>query len=280
MKKLINYPTFLVIGAQKCGTTWLSQMVSQHPEVAVTPKKELHFFDHSSNYRKGLEWYRNQFSGTPSTKAVGEFTPNYFWTSQHELGMNKEINHQGIPELVHESFPNIQLIVSLRNPVNRAISAYYHHIRNGRITPKMSLSQVMGQYGLISMGYYDVHLTNWMKFYSSDNFLILIYEEDIQDEKKHKTLENVFRHIGVNDKFNPTGIYSKYAIRSSPFEMRIKQYPSIIKKGFRRIIPESIKESDFFSIPVSEKEKDALREIFKPHNRNLEKMIKRKIPWK
>ena len=280
MKKLKNYPTFLVIGAQKCGTTWLSHMVSQHPEVAVAPKKELHFFDHPSNYRKGLEWYRNQLPVTPSTKAAGEFTPNYFWTSQNEKGISKDWNHESIPELVHESFPDIQLIVLLRNPVNRAISAYYHHIRNGRLTPKMSLSQVMRQYGIVSMGYYDVHLSNWLKFYSSDNFLILIYEEHIQDEKKPETLENVFRHIGVDDKFIPTGIFSKHGIRSSHFEMRIKHYPYIIKKGLRRIIPESIKESDFFSIPVSEKEKDSLREIFKSHNRNLEKMIKRKIPWK
>ena len=82
MKKQNTGPTFLVLGAQKCGTTWLAKMVSQHPDVSVATKKEMHFFDKAYNYQKGLNWYEEQFDITSSTKAIGEFTPNYFWTSE------------------------------------------------------------------------------------------------------------------------------------------------------------------------------------------------------
>ena len=91
MKTLIKHPTFLVIGAQKCGTTWLAEMVSQHPEVAVGKVKELSFFNKIPNYRKGLKWYEDQFNVTGSTKAIGEFTPNYFWTSNDEKEINRNL---------------------------------------------------------------------------------------------------------------------------------------------------------------------------------------------
>lgn len=280
MQKLIIYPTFLVIGAQKCGTTWLARMVSQHPEVSVASKKELHFFNNVYNYQKGLEWYRCQFLISSSTKAVGEFTPNYFWTGQDE----KEITGSGrianIPKLVHEAYPNIQLIVCLRNPVDRAISAYYHQIRSRRVTPKQSILEVAERFGIKTMGYYDIHLSNWMSYYPPDNFLILIYEEDFEDERKRTTLERVLQFIDVDVMFDPTGIFSRYNVQSSHFEMRIRHYPYIVKMGLRRILPESVKMSRIWEIIVREKEKQTLMEIFEPHNKNLEKMIGRKLPWK
>jgi hypothetical protein len=73
-------PTFLCIGAQKCGTTWLATAVSQHPEVGTGRKKELHFFDQREAYARGLDWYESQFRTGPETRAVGEFTPNYWRT--------------------------------------------------------------------------------------------------------------------------------------------------------------------------------------------------------
>ncbi|RYJ02932.1 MAG: sulfotransferase, partial [Actinomycetales bacterium] len=54
-------PTFLCIGAQKCGTTWLASAVAQHPEVGTGRKKELHFFDQRAAYERGLDWYESQF---------------------------------------------------------------------------------------------------------------------------------------------------------------------------------------------------------------------------
>ena len=78
MKK--NLPTFLGIGAQKAGTTWLYKKLVQHPEIWIPPKKELHFFDNSSHYLKANPLAR-VFSSTPSqrkrmmheTKKIGKY---------------------------------------------------------------------------------------------------------------------------------------------------------------------------------------------------------------
>jgi hypothetical protein len=278
LETLLTYPTFLVIGAQKCGTSWLAQMMSQHPEVSTGAEKELHFFNKVYNYQKGLEWYRSQFSITPDTKAVGEFTPNYFWTSEDEREMGGRTRN--ILKLVHETYPNLKLIVCLRDPVDRAVSAYYHHINMGRVQPKQSIIEVADYHGIKSMGYYDIHLSNWMNYYTCDNFLVLIYEKDLQDNMKRKSLERVFRYIGVDNTFEPNGIFSKYHVRRSHFEMRIRHYPFHIGKGLRLLVPERIKMSKIWEISVREKEKETLREIFKPHNKNLEEIIGSRLPWK
>ena len=279
MHKLVTYPTFLVIGAQKCGTTWLAQMVSQHPEVSVASKKELHFFNYVHNYEKGLEWYRNQFSISTKTNAVGEFTPNYFWTDQDHNEITRSERIANIPELVHKAYPNMKLIICMRNPIDRAISAYYHHIRAGRVTAKQSIIEVAQRYGIKTMGFYDVHLKNWMSYYSHGNFLILIYEEDFEDIRKKHTLERVFQFINVDDKFVPNGILDRYNVQSSHFEMRINSDPYIIQRGLKRILPEKVKMSRIWDILIKEEEKKILMEIFEPHIKNLEKMMGREIPW-
>src|SRR5688572_26171231 len=75
-------PNFLVIGAQKSGTTWLAEMLRQHPDVYTSPKKELHYFDLKANYALGIDWYRQQFAGETGQRAIGECTPNYLWVSE------------------------------------------------------------------------------------------------------------------------------------------------------------------------------------------------------
>ena len=145
-------PTFLVIGAQKCGTTWLGKMLCQHPQVCGPAKKELHFFNKPENYQKGLKWYIRQFSTVPCAKATGEFTPNYFWTYDGNKTMCDQNILEDIPKLVHDFNPDMKLILLIRNPVNRAISAYYHHIRKGRISPHEKILDVKDIYGIQSMG--------------------------------------------------------------------------------------------------------------------------------
>jgi hypothetical protein len=266
-------------------------MLSQHPEVCVPSKKsyiffnkihkELHFFDKRQRYEYGLEWYKSWFKIAPSTKAAGEFTPNYLWTNERNNLTTKDEKSWNIPELVHKHYPNLKLIVSLRDPVERAISAYYHHIRKGRLDSRQSILSVAEKYGIVSMGYYDNDLRQWMRYFSPGNFLILIYEEDLKDENKRVTLKKIFKHINVNDLFVPQNIFSKYYARNTHFEMRLVRYPipAIIRKIFSSIMPGFIKHYRLWNIQISDQEKAALRALYNPHNRNLEKILDRKLPW-
>jgi hypothetical protein len=124
-------PTFLIIGAQRAGTTSLAAYVGRHPDIegprAADPSlywvKELHFFD--ENYWRGTDWYRAFFPLIARERAArlrnrnlacGEATPYYLF-------------HPAVPERVAETIPEVRLIALLRNPIERAYSHYQHERR-------------------------------------------------------------------------------------------------------------------------------------------------------
>ena len=66
-------PTFVIVGAQKSGTTTLHDLLGQHPQIWVSEPKELHFFD--KHQGRGVEWYADQFRPDVDSRAWGESTP-------------------------------------------------------------------------------------------------------------------------------------------------------------------------------------------------------------
>ena len=271
-------PNFLLIGAQKCATSWLKHNIDRHPDVFTPVKDELHFFNKRNNYRKGIEWYRAQFGGYSGQIAIGESTPNYFWTSENEEEIDKYELNCDIPKLVKKHYPNIKLILSLRNPVDRAVSAYYHHIRKGRINPNSRILDVGSQYGIISMGFYDVHLKKWFECFDPNSFLILILEEDIAANNYQNVLKKVYEFIGVNSSFSSKYASDKVHTMRSNFYTHLSYYiPQSLAKGLNEIVPSTWKEADFWKITVSNSEIEQLAEIYERHNEELSALIGRRI---
>jgi hypothetical protein len=108
-------PSFLVVGAQKAGTTFLYHEVTRHPDVGAALTKEIHFFD--DNYRCGLPWYYGFFKHS-GTRLFGEASPGYLF-HPHAIGR------------ISRDLPNAKLLVLLRDPVRRAFSQYLHERRLG-----------------------------------------------------------------------------------------------------------------------------------------------------
>lgn len=118
-------PTFLIIGAQKSGTRWLRKNLGGHPEV-FTAARELDFFSRAEHFGQGLEAYRAGFEGWAGEPVVGESTPAYM-IRRHEPGL--------VAERIERTLPDVRLLAMLRNPLERAYSAFLHHIWRGRIPP-------------------------------------------------------------------------------------------------------------------------------------------------
>jgi hypothetical protein len=105
-----NVPDFVIIGAQRGGTTSLHAYLSAHPLVTTPTKKELHFL--TDRFERGLDWYLDQFSfSLPSGAITGEATPYALF-------------HPLAPERLRQTAPRAKLIALLRNPVDRAYSHY------------------------------------------------------------------------------------------------------------------------------------------------------------
>lgn len=119
-------PDYVIIGAQKCGTSSLSQYLCEHPDVVPAFRKEVHYFDR--NFDKGASWYRRHFPTRVQMTALrtirahpvltGEASPCYLF---HPLGH----------ERLHDLLPSARLIALLRDPVERAFSHYRHMVRAG-----------------------------------------------------------------------------------------------------------------------------------------------------
>jgi len=113
-------PDFIILGAQKSGTTSLIRYLGQHPRITTSYKKEVHYFDR--HFRRGVNWYRSNFPPirfrTPKL-LVGETSPYYLF-------------HPHVPRRIHELLPDAKLIVSLRDPTSRAISHFHHETSGGR----------------------------------------------------------------------------------------------------------------------------------------------------
>lgn len=104
-------PDFLVIGAQKSGTTSFHDYLCRHPLVDPGIAKGVHFFE--EHYARGLDWYRSRFPIRKPGRITGEATPEYLF-------------YPLVPERVSRDLPTVKLIALLRDPAARACSHYHH----------------------------------------------------------------------------------------------------------------------------------------------------------
>lgn len=276
-------PNFLIIGAQKAGTTWLAEILNQHPDVFIPTQKEIHFFNKSYNYKKGISWYREQFSRWNGEKAVGEATPNYLWTTTDKKEIEENQRTLEVPKLIYDHYPHIKLIVSLRDPVSRAISAYYHLIRDKMISPRNRILEVAHRYGIMTMGFYQTHLQRWLSLFPSSQFLILIFEEDILKNQK-RTISSVYRFLGVDVNFMPDLKKVKTNPTLGPVYRNILYHFPWSRKIVQKLFPNLRRNQlPFRSIyskqDVSKKEIIKLTKIYSQANSQLQSMLGRNLPW-
>ena len=193
-------PTFLIIGAQKCGTTWLHQHLRKHPEIFMPAEKDLEFFSYQGHPASpGFASYLDHFSGAGEANAIGEATASYFWTNTKSRWSALPDGFQtNIPATVHRHLgEELKLIVTLRNPVKRVVSAYLHYLAMGEIDPQTDFEQALTYGGVVDMGFYAKHLSHWLEFYSLKQIKVLILESDIQ-ARPVETLANVFQFLAVS----------------------------------------------------------------------------------
>jgi hypothetical protein len=157
-------PTFLGIGAQKCASSWIRNVLHDHPEVFVSHPREVDFF--SYHYNRGYTWYERHFDHAGAAKAIGEISPSYFCDPL-------------APLWVREYRRDVKLILTLRDPIARAFSNHLHEIRMGHFRG----ADLRFEAGLESnpmylfQSRYGTHLAHWLKEFPKDRVLVLVQEE-------------------------------------------------------------------------------------------------------
>ena len=193
-------PDFLIIGAQKAGTSWLHRNLRMHPGIFLPKTKDQAYFCWCEGPEAiDLEQYRREFAACKPGQLIGEATAAYFWTeSGSQWGAKPKGYCEDVPRRVLESLGgDTRLVLSLRDPVERAVSAYLHHIDFGDLDPGVSLLDAGDFIGLIDIGFYAAHLRNWLRCFPRQNFLLLDFEQDIV-ARPYETLSRVFEFLDVD----------------------------------------------------------------------------------
>ena len=204
-----SFPEFIIIGAQKGGTTSLYRYLNRHPQVLRAKLKELQFFTH--NYHYGVNWYRACFpskwqrelksNSIQKNVISGEASPLYMY-------------HPKVAERIAEMIPQVKLIALLRNPTNRAISHYYHMVRikrenlplpeaiaqeekrlsdigNKSLDNPHAPNYALATFAYVARGRYIEQLERFAQYFKKDQMLILSSERFFSDSQAqyNKVLE-------------------------------------------------------------------------------------------
>lgn len=275
----MTLPNFLVIGTQKAGTTWLQHMLRQHPDVYM-PSTEVHFFDKAHHYNRGLSWYQQFFEEADGETAIGEKTPDYCWTNRSGAEGHLPSVHRNI----YRALPEAALILIVRNPVDRAISAANHLVRTRRVPPRYSIDQLLlgdrqdlaEEHGVIDYGRYYRHIQAYLEFFDREQLLVLVFEEDIVSDPQ-AGLEKVTEFLGVDACYRFEGLQERQNTAGvSKVGLYLRYYLPALKPIVQGI-DKYVLGRDYKQTPTDETRR-ALYDLYRADNERLFCFLGRRIP--
>ena len=212
----MTLPTFLGIGVQRGGSTWLHTLLASHPDVYMpTIRKEIRFFDRY--YENGLGWYESFFCPSEDAnkyQAIGEISPEYY-------------ECQDCPERIFNTIPQIKMIMMLRHPISRAYSQYGFNVqrRNYRGSFEDFLAT---RPKALEKGFYSRYLKEYLRYFDRRQFLPLVFEDVFTDIGKTKNKVADFLEISA-DKFPTSDNREKVNASTVPTYQSL--YGFVVKTG-------------------------------------------------
>lgn len=275
---------FIGIGAQKCASTWVHAILQDHPQASVSDPKELDFF--SYNYERGFQWFERHFPENGLALVKGEISPSYL----HDLAA---------PARLSAYRPDTRILVTLRDPVERAYSNHLHDIRIQNFQgPDLSFEAGLANNPMyVEQSRYAAHLKRWMGFFPSEQILVLLQEEIKADP--HGQARLVYRFLGIDEHHVSNSIEKRanesYLPKSRERERLMRKLGDAARTAglgagvdlLRRTgVIDMIKQSNRQNIrnvvpPISAETREKLEVTFLDETRELAAILGReKLPWK
>ncbi|MGI9157626.1 MAG: sulfotransferase family protein [Marmoricola sp.] len=193
-------PTMVVVGAMKCGTSALHAYLDAHPDIAMAATKEANFFFGSGQppagpentwwregqWHRGAGWYADQFD--EACRVRGESSPGY-----------TDPSHPEVPARMAVLLPAVRLVYLVRDPVDRAVSQYRHHARDGseRRPIEEALLDPESQY--LARSRHHERIEPFLEHFAREQLLVVVQERMLADRRGQ--LSRVFRHVGADPDF-------------------------------------------------------------------------------
>jgi Sulfotransferase domain len=189
-------PDFIIIGAQKAGTSSVFRYLEQHPQVFASRLKEPRFFSHLAKVEAGvareheeavktLESYRGLFSGSDGL-LTGEASVAY-------------LEIPGTASVIKRHAPRVKLIVLLRNPADRSYSQYLMQSREGR--NRDSFEETVAKGGCLRGGFYHRNLLPFYRLFDKSQIGVFLYDDLVRDPSA--LIRGIYRYLDIDPEFVP-----------------------------------------------------------------------------
>jgi Sulfotransferase domain len=245
-------PNFIIVGAPKAGTTSIYAYLKRHPEVFMSERKEPHYFSRFTvdpefdNFRSPVrdpDEYRELFRGSEGYKAIGEASSSYLSDEHAAMSIKSEI-------------PHAKIVISLRNPVQRAYSHYLMELREGRearsFQDALAADQARAERGwgvsaqYVELGLYSEQVRRYISIFGRSNVLIVLFEDLSRDTAAvmHQVAEflnidpTLFPESAFGTVFNPfeasRGAFARWILRLRPIRIWSRRWiPSTLRRWTR-----------------------------------------------
>lgn len=245
-------PDFLLIGAMKGGTTTLFAALNEHPRILRPRRREIHFF--GRKFRRGVGWYRRHFATGKELRQLSAITGE---------GSTSYLANPNVPARIRRVLPNVRMIALLRDPVDRAISNFFHEQRTGRETLGLEEGLLaeserirrhplfrrggLGFLAYRNRGLYAEQLKRYFELFPREQILVLKSETFFLDPKP--VFSRVCRFLGLD--------------------------PELARTDFP---PRNV--GDYDASLVSSSVHEELARYFAPHNRELYELLGEDFGWR
>jgi hypothetical protein len=176
---MTRLPNFVYLGPEKSGTSWLHGTLSRHPQVFLTPAKDLFFFNRF--YDRGLDWYREQFAAADSEQVVGEIAHRYLTDPTALQRMRRDLGE-------------IRLMTTVRNPVDRAWSGYLYYRKHG-VHSGSFREALTDKEQLLNSGRYATAIGHVLQHFPKDSLHVAVFDDLEQDPQRY--LDGVTKFLDI-----------------------------------------------------------------------------------
>jgi hypothetical protein len=174
---------FMIIGAQKSGTTSLAAQLAEHPQVCFCNEKEPGYFNSTANWKEGLKEYHALYAPAEN-QICGEASTMYTFLPEFNDTYSR----------LYEYNPELRLIYLMRDPVERIVSHFAHRVGHGRIKGSPE-EHVLTDPHYINRSRYGVQLKPYLQLFGKTKILLLLFEEYVSNQQE--TLNRVASFLNI-----------------------------------------------------------------------------------
>ncbi|MBE1877126.1 DUF6270 domain-containing protein [Myceligenerans pegani] len=198
LQRLQGGPNFLLAGTMRSATTWLQKQLSYHPDIFVTSGgRASNFFNNQKRVEdpKEVEAYLAEFAKASASYRRGERSTMYFWEGLGDpRSPRRAATAANVAQMVD---PNAPIVLSLRDPVSRAVSGYWAAVSNGQLDLSRTIFRAPPSMGLIDLGHYRRHYESWAAAVGPERIDVVLYDDIVDDPRK--TVAQLLRVLEVDE---------------------------------------------------------------------------------